>query len=183
MVDNNWDNKMLIKSKLFLLMIFLTFTTYASPNVGSDAPNFELKDQYGKTHALKDYKGKWLVFYFYPKDKTSGCTIEAGSFRDHLADFDALNAAVVGVSLDDVESHLDFSDTLKLNFSLLADTDKKAAKSYQVLTDLGLIAYTQRETFIIDPEGRIAHHFDDVSPKTHTKIVLKKLKQLKEIYK
>jgi peroxiredoxin Q/BCP len=81
-----------------------------------------------------------------------------------------------------VESHLDFSETLKLNFSLLADVDKKASKSYQVLTELGVIAYSSRETFIIDPDGRIAYHFDDVTPDTHTKIVLKKLDELLEIY-
>jgi len=93
------------------------------------------------------------------------------------------NAVVLGVSLDDVESHLDFSDTMELNFSILSDEKKEVAKSYQVLTSLLLIAYTSRETFIIDPDGRIAHHFDDVDPETHTDVVLNKLEELKEIYK
>ena len=156
---------------------------FASPNVGSDAPDFNLKDQYGKSHTLKDYQGKWLVFYFYPRDNTAGCTIEAASFRDNIEHFKERNAVVVGISLDDIDSHLDFSETLKLNFSLLVDEDKKASKRYQVLTDLGLVAYSKRETFIIDPDGRIAHHFEKVDPNTHTQLVLNKLDDLKEIYK
>ena len=157
--------------------------TYAAPNVGSVAPDFSLQDQNGKMHSLKDYKGKWLVMYFYPKDRTSGCTIEAGEFRDNQSKLAERNATVVGISLDDVASHLDFANTLKLNFDLLADDNKKTAKSYQVLTDLGLIAYTKRETFIIDPQGTIAHHFKDVDPKTHAKMVLSKLDNLIELYK
>ena len=173
----------IIKITLLLISTLIIAPLQASPNVGSEAPDFSLKDQYGKTHNLKDYKGQWLVVYFYPRDNTPGCTIEAGSFRDNHKQFASRNSSVVGISVDDVESHLDFSDTLKLNFSLLADEDKKTAKSYQVLTDLGLIAYSSRETFIIDPDGRIANHYDDVDPKTHTKIVLEKLDELLEIYK
>lgn len=172
-----------IKLTLLLISTLLITPLIASPNVGSDAPDFTLKDQYGKTHSLKDYRGKWLVVYFYPRDNTPGCTIEAGSFRDNLQEFDNRKTSIVGISTDGVASHLDFSDTLKLNFSLLADVDKTTAKSYAVLTDLGLISYSKRETFIIDPEGRIAHHFEDVSPKTHTEIVLKKLDDLAELYK
>lgn len=171
------------KVLVLLMTILIAYPLTASPNVGSTAPDFKLNDQYGKSHSLKDYKGQWLVMYFYPRDNTPGCTVEAGSFRDNQQQFAKLNASVVGISLDDVESHLDFSDTLKLNFSLLADEDKKVAKRYQVLTDLGLIAYSRRETFIIDPAGRIAYHFDDVDPDIHTKLVLKKLEELKEIYK
>lgn len=171
------------KITLLLISTLIMIPLFASPNVGSDAPDFDLKDQYGKKHTLKDYKGKWLVVYFYPRDNTPGCTIEAGSFRDNQKQFANRKTSVVGISIDDVESHLDFSDTLNLNFSLLADEDKKTAKSYQVLTDLGLIAYSKRETFIIDPDGRIAHHYEDVNPKTHTQMVLNKLDELIEIYK
>ncbi len=154
----------------------------AAPTVGSDAPDFQLQDQYGKHHTLADYKGKWLVLYFYPRDNTPGCTVEAKKFRDGAKELADRNAVVLGVSLDDVESHLDFSKTLELNFSILSDEKRKAAKSYEVLTNLGIIAYTSRETFIVDPDGRIAHHFDDVSPKTHTETVLKKLDELKTLY-
>ncbi|MFT5450808.1 MAG: peroxiredoxin Q/BCP [Enterobacterales bacterium] len=171
------------KTTLLLISTLIIAPLLASPNVGSDAPDFNLKDQYGKNHTLNDYKGKWLVAYFYPRDNTPGCTIEANSFKDNHEQFASRNASVVGISVDDVESHLDFSDTLKLNFSLLADVDKKTAKSYQVLTDLGLITYSRRETFIIDPDGRIAHHYDDVDPKSHTKMVLQKLDELLEVYK
>jgi len=168
---------------LFLTLSMLTISLNASPAVGSEAPGFQLQDQYGKVHSLADYRGHWLVIYFYPRDNTPGCTIEAGQFRDNEKQLAERNAKVLGISLDDVASHLDFSKTLDLNFSILADENKEVAKSYQVLTDLGLIAYSQRETFIIDPGGRIAHHFDDVDPKTHVTLVLNKLDELIAIYK
>ena len=174
----------MIRFKLISLLLISMFTALlnASPTVGSDAPDFQLQDQYGKSHSLGDYRGKWLVMYFYPKDNTPGCTIEAGKFRDSEKQLADRNAVVLGISVDDVASHLDFSNTMELNFSILADENKKIAKSYEVLTDLLLIAYSKRETFIIDPNGRIAHHFDDVSPKTHTDMVLSKLDELREIY-
>lgn len=171
--------------QLILVMVILvsSLNLYSAPTIGSTAPNFTLKDQYGNDHSLIDYKGQWVVLYFYPRDNTPGCTIEAGSFRDNQKNFSAKNTVILGISLDDVESHLDFSKTMDLNFSILADTNKDAAKKYDVLTDLGLIAYTSRETFIIDPEGRIAHHFEEVEPKQHTAIVIKKLNELSDIYK
>ena len=172
-----------IRLILVTLCTLLTISMNAAPTVGSDAPDFQLQDQYGKLHSLNDYKGKWLVLYFYPRDNTPGCTVEAGKFRDSAKELADRNAVVLGVSLDDVESHLDFSKTLELNFSILSDEKRKVAKSYEVLTNLGIVAYTSRETFIIDPSSRVAHHFDDVSPKTHTETVLKKLDELKELYK
>ena len=175
----------MIKIKLISLLLasMMMASASASPSVGSDAPEFQLQDQYGKSHSLEDYKGKWLVMYFYPKDNTPGCTIEAGKFRDSAKQLADRNAVVLGISLDNVESHLDFSNTMELNFSILADDKKVVAKRYQVLSDLVLFAYSKRETFIIDPDGRIAHHFDDVSPKTHTDMVLSKLDELRDIYK
>ncbi len=175
--------QLFIALTLTLSTLVYTTSTVAAPAQGSLAPEFKLSDQFGITHSLIDYRGQWVVLYFYPKDNTRGCTIEAGKFRDQKSAFSERNTTVFGVSLDDVESHLDFSETLKLNFSLLADETKSTSKSYDVLTDLGLIAYSSRETFIIDPEGRIAHHFDEVTPKTHTAMVLKKLDELIEIYK
>ena len=164
------------------LLMLLPSLAIAAPTVGSVAPEFKLQDQYGKYHALEDYKGQWLVLYFYLKDDTPGCTTEAGKFRDAQQQFIQSNAVVFGISLDNVASHLDFSNTLQLNFSLLADEEKTVSKSYQVLTDFGIVAYSQRETFIIDPEGRIAHHFDDVDPDSHTDSVLKKLESLITIF-
>ena len=180
----------MLKSIVSLLFIIATCISLpsinelnAAPAVGDVAPAFKLQDQNGTWLKLNDFKGKWLVVYFYPRDNTPGCTVEAGKFRDNKEAFTHRNASVVGISLDDVASHLDFSKTLALNFSILADEDKKASTSYGVLTDLGLIAYSQRQTFIIDPEGRVAFHFEEVSPKTHTTVVLKKLDALIEIYK
>jgi len=173
-------NKILIKLVIAMLMMV---TVNAAPSVGSVAPDFQLLDQHSKLHTLNNYRGQWLILYFYPKDNTPGCTIEAGKFRDNKKQLAARNAIVFGISIDDVESHLDFSETLELNFSLLADDKKTVSKSYDVLTDLAVFAYSQRETFIIDPEGRIAHHFKDVDPKTHADIVLSKLDELIEIYK
>ena len=172
-----------IKLISLLLLSIITLSFNASPAIGSDAPDFQLQDQYGKFHTLQDYRGKWLVIYFYPKDNTPGCTIEAGKFRDSAKQLTDRSAAVVGISVDDVASHLDFSNTMELNFSILADDKKDVSKRYEVLSDLLVIAYSKRETFIIDPAGRIAHHFDDVSPKTHADMVLSKLDELIEIYK
>lgn len=168
---------------VIMLLIMNSAILNASPTVGSDAPDFQLQDQYGKVHTLGDYKGQWLVLYFYPRDNTPGCTIEAGKFRDSKELLKEKNAVVLGVSLDDVESHLDFSETMELNFSILADDKKVVATRYEVLTNLGIVAYSSRETFIIDPHGRIAHHFDDVDPKTHTKVVLNKIDELIDVYK
>ena len=171
-----------IVSFLFLIAtIFMSpdvSTLNAAPAVGDLAPSFKLQDQTGEWVSIEDFKGKWLVVYFYPKDNTPGCTIEAGKFRDNKEEFNNRNASVVGISLDDVESHLDFSKTLELNFSILADEEKKASKSYEVLTDLGLIAYSQRQTFIIDPQGKIAKHYEDVDPDVHSAEVLAELERL-----
>lgn len=171
-----------IRTGLIVATLLFIQTLSASPVVGSDAPDFELQDQYGKVHSLKDNAGSWIVLYFYPKDNTPGCTIEAGKFRDSKEQFTQRNTRIFGVSLDDVESHLEFTKIMDLNFSLLADVDKNAAKKYAVLTDFGLISYTKRETFIIDPDGRIAHHFNKVDPDTHTQEVLEKLDELVKLY-
>lgn len=171
-------NKM---SLILMLIISLSmYTIAASPVAGSEAPDFKLPDQNGAVHSLKDYRGQWLVLYFYPKDDTPGCTIEAKKFRDDKEEFIKRNAVVLGISLDDVDSHLDFSQTLGLNFSLLADTKAQMAKNYQVLNGFGIFSYSRRETFIIDPDGKVAHHFNEVDPEMHSSLVLKKLDQLKD---
>lgn len=179
---------MKIASQLILLsaalLINITFASnvLAALAIGSDAPDFKLPDQDGVIHTLEEYRGQWLVIYFYPRDKTPGCTLEAGNFRDSQPQFKKLNTKIVGISLDDVASHKDFYQTMDLNFDLLADENKSVSKSYQVLMDFLLIAYSKRETFIIDPTGRIAYHFDDVDPKVHTQIVLQKLIELHDIF-
>lgn len=169
--------------KLFLGLTSLLFSlpVLAAQNwQGVVAPEFKLQDQAGAWHQLKDYQGHWLVLYFYPKDKTPGCSMEAANFRDRRAQFAKLDAQVVGISLDDVASHKDFADTLKLPFTLLSDTDKQAAKAYDVLFQLGPIAYTERQTFVIDPQGTIVKHYPKVNPEHHADELLKDLAVLKQ---
>lgn len=149
-----------------------------APAVGSLAPAFNLQDQNGDWHALEDYRGSWLAVYFYPKDDTPGCTTEACNFRDNIYAFKAIGAAVVGISVDDVESHRKFSDKYKLPFVILADENGETAEAYGVLRDWKLIQIAARQSFIIDPEGKVAKHYEDVDPDTHTQEVLKDLEAL-----
>jgi len=149
------------------------------PAVGSAAPAFKLQDQTGKTHALSDYKGKWVVLYFYPKDNTPGCTTQACEFRDNIFAYRELGAVILGISVDDVASHKAFSDQHSLPFPILADSDKSATTAYGTLKEyVGIAKMARRDTFIIDPQGRIAKHYQDVKPAGHSEIVLADLKQL-----
>ncbi len=151
-----------------------------SPQVGSAAPAFSLPDQAGAKHSLADYRGKWLVLYFYPKDGTPGCTTEACEFRDNIFAFRDQGIVVLGISLDDVDSHKKFATEQHLPFPLLSDSTKDVARQYGVLAKFaGLMDYTKRETFVIDPQGRIAKHYADVDPKDHSKNVLADIKALK----
>ncbi len=149
------------------------------PAVGSPAPAFRLQDQTGKWHALSDYRGKWVVLYFYPKDNTPGCTTQACEFRDNIFAYRELGALILGVSVDDVDSHKAFSDEYNLPFPILADSGKATAAAYGTLTKyVGLMEMARRDTFIIDPQGRIAKHYVKVDPKGHSEAVLADLKQL-----
>lgn len=145
---------------------------------GEAAPAFDLLDQNGERQTLEKYRGQWLVLYFYPKDDTPGCTTEACQFRDDYYQLKALNAAVVGVSLDDVDSHKAFADKYHLPFPLLADREHQVASRYGVLTRLGPLRFASRQTFIIDPQGRIARHFARVEPKRHPREVIDSIRQL-----
>ena len=157
---------------IFLLPAFAGDT----PTVGASAPSFNLQDQNGDWHKLEDYNGQWLAVYFYPRDDTPGCTTEACNFRDNIYAFKAIGAAVVGISVDDVESHKEFSDKYKLPFTILADTDNKTSSAYGVLRDYKLIKIASRQSFLIDPDGNIAKHYDDVDPDEHTNQVLTDIK-------
>jgi peroxiredoxin Q/BCP len=148
------------------------------------APAFRLQDQAGTWHNSSDYRGKWLVLYFYPKDDTPGCTTQACEFRDNLFAFNKLGAVVVGISVDDVASHKRFAEEHSLPFTLLADSTKETAKAYGVLHSvLGLMEIASRETFIVDPEGRIAKHYSAVDPKGHSQAVLNDLRVLQQAKK
>jgi len=148
---------------------------------GSTAPAFKLQDQNGQWHTLEEYQGKWLVLYFYPKDQTPGCTTQACEFRDNVFAFRDANAVIVGVSVDDVESHKKFEGKHSLPFTLLADPQKATTKAYGVLKKFMLtVELAKRETFLIDPNGRIAKIYRDVDPKGHSVAVLADIKTLQK---
>lgn len=145
---------------------------------GQPAPGFELKDQDGKVHSLEDYRDGWVALYFYPKDDTPGCTTEACEFRDNIFAFNRLGCQILGVSLDDEASHKAFSEKHGLPFPLLADTEGTIAEAYGVKSSYLGTPIAKRETFLIDPEGRIARHYDKVDPDTHSRQVLADLEEL-----
>ncbi|MHB1187600.1 peroxiredoxin [Thiobacillus sp.] len=145
---------------------------------GSAAPEFELPDQNGRVHRLGDYAGRWLVLYFYPRDDTPGCTKEACRFRDDIGLLGDLGAAVVGVSVDDTQSHAAFARKYELPFPLLSDPDGKTAAAYGSLLNLGVARFARRHTFIIAPDGRIAARFDKVDPASHAQDVARTLRAL-----
>jgi peroxiredoxin Q/BCP len=147
-------------------------------SVGAAAPEFELPDQEGQLHSLEDYRDQWVVLYFYPKDETPGCTTEACEFRDNIFAFRDLNAQILGVSLDDVESHKAFAENHGLPFPLLADVDGAAASAYGVKTRMLGMEVAKRQTFVIAPDGTIAKHYEKVDPSEHSKQVLADLETL-----
>jgi peroxiredoxin Q/BCP len=151
--------------------------------VGQLAIDFELQDQSGKAHKLSDYKGKWILLYFYPKDDTPGCTKEACAIRDYFPNFKKLKAAVLGISVDSVESHKKFAEKYKLPFTLLSDTKKEVVKKYGVWgkkTFMGkAFMGTKRTSFLISPEFKIVKVYENVKPEIHAEEVLNDLNSLK----
>jgi len=146
--------------------------------VGQPAPEFELSDQNGQLHSLEDYRDQWVVLYFYPKDQTPGCTTEACEFRDSIFAFEDINAQILGVSLDDAESHKKFAEKHSLPFPLLADIEGKASEAYNVKTRMFGMTIAKRQTFLIDPDGKLAKHYEKVEPSEHAQQVLADLKEL-----
>ena len=146
--------------------------------VGDPAPEFELSDQDGQLHSLEDYRNQWVVLYFYPKDDTPGCTTEACEFRDNIFTFKKINAQILGVSLDDAESHAKFAEKHGLPFPLLADVEGKASDAYGVKTKMFGMTVAKRQTFVIGPNGTIAKHYAKVNPAEHSEQVLADLKDL-----
>jgi peroxiredoxin Q/BCP len=149
------------------------------PAVGSAAPDFTLPSQDGSSVSLRDYRGKWVVLYFYPKDQTPGCTREAHNFQVDSTKYAQRGAVVLGVSADNVDSHKRFCAKEGLNFKLLADTDHKVTQAYGSLTNLGVAKFAARHTFIIDPNGKIAKVYNSVDPAKHSDEVLAELDQLR----
>lgn len=164
---------------LFTLLIFGVTAMASEPlTIGQPAPEFELPDQNGQLHSLEDYRDQWVVLYFYPKDDTPGCTTEACEFRDNIFAFKKINAQIIGISLDDVESHQKFSEKYSLPFPLLADVDGRASDAYGVKTKMVGFTIAKRQTFLINPDGKLAKHYEKVKPATHSDEVLADLKAL-----
>src|SRR3989442_1262883 len=167
----------LICLNVFGLMIGAT-ESEKQPAAGTAAPDFKLTTGDGSQVSLKDYRGKWVVLYFYPKDFTSGCTIEAKNFQRDLAKYQPLNAVILGVSVDNAESHKNFCAKEGLNFKLLADTDAKVSTQYGSTIEYQGAKMAARNTFIISPKGEIAKVYTGVKPAEHSDEVLKELAEL-----
>jgi len=175
-------------SKLFLLLAGLVLCSAAAlavagaepPAVGSVAPEFSLTTNEGKQAALKDFRGNWVVLYFYPKDFTGGCTLEAHNFQTDLPKYQAMNAVILGVSVDTAESHTSFCAKEGLTFKLLSDADTKVSDAYGSLMDYNGMKLSARNTFIIDPKGKIAKVFMKVNPGGHSAEVLAALATLQK---
>lgn len=150
------------------------------PAAGSKAPEFTLNSQKGTPVSLNDFRGKWVVLYFYPKDMTKGCTIEAHNFQRDLAQYQQKNVAVVGVSVDTVDSHQQFCTKESLTFKLLADPTHDVTTKYGSLGDFRGMALANRNTFLIDPEGVIRKVYVKVNPEVHSQEVLAALTDLQK---
>lgn len=176
-----------MKRLLLCLLLLLPFVSPAfadeagsGPAIGAAAPDFRLQDQKGDWHTLAAERGKWVVLYFYPKDFTPGCTTEVCTFRDDIVALRKAGADVFGVSLDDVKSHAEFAEKYKVPFRLLSDADSSVAKAYGVLASKLGMQYARRETFLIDPDGKVAKRYRDVDPKENSKQVLADLAALRQ---
>jgi len=152
----------------------------AAPAPGSIAPDFVLPSQESTSVSLKDYRGSWVVLYFYPKDQTPGCTREAHNFQADQSKYAQRHAAILGVSVDSVDSHKKFCAKEGLNFKLLADSEGKVSNAYGSLTNLGVVKFASRHTFLIDPSGKVAKTYTNVDPGRPSAEVLAALDQLQK---
>lgn len=173
-------------SALFSLIIMATLAINALatpaevPATGTAAPTFKLLTNENKEASLSDFKGQWVVLYFYPKDFTSGCTLQARNFQRDLEKYKKLNAVILGVSVDTAESHKNFCAKEGLNFKLLADTEAKVSEQYGSVMEYNSMKLSARNTFIIDPKGKIAKVFVKVGPAGHSDEVLAALAGLQK---
>lgn len=171
------------KFGFFSLLAGLVLTASAAedmPSVGQQAPEFTLPSQDGTDVSLKDFRGKYVVLYFYPKDNTPGCTVEAHNFQRDLSKYEGSNAVIIGVSVDNSDSHKSFCAKQGLTFKLLADTDKKVVQQYGSMRDIMGLKMAARNTFLIDPEGKIIKEWTGVKPASHSEEVLETLNQLEK---
>ena len=176
------------KAILFVLAAALVLTAPrltvhaadAMPSTGQAAPAFTLPSQDGSPISLDSYRGKWVVLYFYPKDMTKGCTIEAHNFQRDLSKFEAENAVILGVSVDKVDSHKEFCTKEGLTFHLLADPEHKVVDQYGSLGHFGDMTIAMRNTFLIDPKGKIVKVWTKVDPSVHSAEVLAAIQEAKK---
>jgi len=168
--------------KVFIILFLLPIYAMADLEVDDMAPNFTLKDQSSEVQSLGDYKGKWVVLYFYPKDGTPGCTTQACDFRDATERIIASKAVVFGISMDSVASHVNFAEKYQIPFSLLSDESGEVSKQYDSLTDILVTKMSKRNTFIIDPQGKIVSIYHSVNPQGHSEMVLSELSSLQQTY-
>ena len=177
-----------VMSKILLFVAILVISASVAlalvptepPTAGSVAPEFTLTTNEGNQASLKDFRGKWVVLYFYPKDFTSGCTLEAHNFQTDLDKYKAANAVILGVSVDTADSHKSFCAKEGLAFKLLSDTDTKVSDTYGSLMDYNGTKLSARNTFIIDPKGKVAKVFLKVKPGGHSAEVLAALAELQK---
>ncbi|HEY3706444.1 MAG TPA: peroxiredoxin [Terracidiphilus sp.] len=159
---------------------YLHAADQAMPAAGQAAPTFTLPSQDGSQISLDSFKGKWVVLYFYPKDMTPGCTVEAHNFQRDLSKYEAAGAVIVGVSVDTPDSHKQFCTKEGLTFRLLADPDHKVVDEYGSLGHFGEMTIAQRNTFLINPEGKIVKVWTKVDPRVHSDEVLAALNEMKK---
>jgi len=164
-----------------IVVVLRLASHHPMPAVGSRAPEFTLPSQEGQPVTLTQYRGQWIVLYFYPKDQTPGCTREAHNFSVDQSKYAQRNTVVLGISLDNVDSHKQFCAKEGLRFKLLADTEGKTTQAYGSLTNLGVVKFAARHTFIIDPAGKIVKVYDSVDPTKHSAEVLAALEQLQGV--
>lgn len=167
----------------FLALLLFTAPAMAGelPPEGKPAPAFSLQAHDGSVVTLDSFKGKWLVLYFYPKDGTPGCSLEAKQFQADLDKYKALNTEVVGISMDDTASHVKFRAAQGLTFTLLSDTDGAVSRLYGSASDSGFLSLSGRNTFIIDPKGVLRMTYTNVEPGTHSSTLLEELPALQSM--
>jgi peroxiredoxin Q/BCP len=173
-------SKAFVTSAVMAIALAIGFSAAASstPGVGAAAPDFTLNSQESKPVSLHDFKGKWVVLYFYPKDFTSGCTVEAHNFQRDLAQYEQKNAVILGVSVQDEDSHQKFCTKEGLSFKLLADTKQDVSTKYDSVMTYNDAKFSARHTFLIDPQGNVQKVWLEVKPDKHSEEVLAALTQL-----
>src|SRR5579862_7570832 len=173
-------SRIVLSAVLIAALMVLVASAAEAPTAGTKAPDFTLKSQEGKTVSLHDFRGKWVVLYFYPKDFTQGCTIEAHGFQSDIDKYAARKAEIVGVSVDTADSHADFCAKEGLHYTLLADTEHKVSEMYGSTQTMGTNTVAARNTFLVDPKGKIVKVFLKVQPTGHSAEVLAALDELQK---